>query len=112
MVAVHVFNNDAIYGSNVAYYYKAVQEVSSIYPVTGLATGATAVSVFGSNFADMVTAYCKFTFSGFTSVVAARYVERPKMRDGVRNGRRVESWARRVRLGVAGKGDVLVFNTG
>jgi hypothetical protein len=45
-------------------------------------------------------------------VATARYVERPRMRDGVRNGRRIESWARRLRLGVAGKDDVLVLNTG
>ena len=49
---------------------------------------------------------------GGGGVRAVRYVERPATKDSTISGRRVESWARRVRLGAVGARDVLVFNSG
>lgn len=46
------------------------------------------------------------------AATSVRYVEQPVSRDGTRNGRRFESWSRRIRFGPSGRADVIVLNTG
>ena len=60
MVSMHLMSDDVVYTSTVAFFYEADVSVSSIYPVSGLVSGGTLVSVYGENFVDGINAYCKF----------------------------------------------------
>ena len=63
VVSVHIFNNDAVYGSPLAFYYQIDSVVTAIHPLTGVISGGTVLEVHGTDFVDVVTAYCKFALS-------------------------------------------------
>ena len=70
-VSVEVTNNNQDYTSNsIAFLYQSVATVLTVLPVSGPVTGATNVTVVGSNFVG-TTPYCRF---GTTAGVVAQRV--------------------------------------
>ena len=50
MATVRVLNNDAVYGSVVAFTYRALAGVDRLHPVAGVRFGGTLVTVHGHGF--------------------------------------------------------------
>ena len=75
MVALQVMSDDVVYVSTVSFFYEAEASVSSIYPVVGMMSGGTLVTVQGSGFVEGVDVYCKF--GGMPSL--ARWVSSTKL---------------------------------
>ena len=61
-VPVRVLNNDAVYGSVVAYTYRELAAVHRVHPVAGMRHGGTLVTVFGSGFIGGYAARCRFAY--------------------------------------------------
>jgi hypothetical protein len=59
-VPVRLLNNDAVYGSVVAYTYREVAVVDRVYPVAGMRFGGTVVTVYGTGFIGDAAARCRF----------------------------------------------------
>ena len=59
-VPVRVLNNDAVYGSVVAFTYREVAGVDGVHPVAGMRFGGTLVTVSGSGFIGDAAAQCRF----------------------------------------------------
>ena len=59
-VPVRLLNNDAVYGSVVAYTYRALPAVDRVHPVAGVRGGGTLVTVYGSGFLGDAAAQCRF----------------------------------------------------
>ena len=75
MVPVQVMSDDVVYVSTVAFFYEVEASVRSIYPVVGMMSGGTLVTVHGMGFVEGVDVYCKF--GGMPSV--ARWVSSMKL---------------------------------
>jgi hypothetical protein len=73
-VDVHIFNNDAIYTSSLAFFYEIDVTVTAIHPWTGVISGGTVLEVHGTDFLDVSTAYCKFALESGDAVVLARWM--------------------------------------
>ena len=59
-VPVRLLNNDAVYGSVVAFTYRELAQVDRVHPVAGMRFGGTLVTVFGSGFLGDAAAMCRF----------------------------------------------------
>ena len=59
-VPVRLLNNDAVYGSVVAYTYRVLAAVERVHPVAGVRLGGTLVTVFGSGFVGDAATQCRF----------------------------------------------------
>ena len=59
-VPVRLLNNDAVYGSVVAYTYRAVVSVDRVHPVAGARGGGTLVTVYGAGFIGTTATSCRF----------------------------------------------------
>ena len=59
-VPVRVLNNDAVYGSVVAFTYRALPSVHRLHPVAGMRGGGTLVTVYGSGFIGDMATVCRF----------------------------------------------------
>ena len=59
-VPVRLLNNDAVYGSVVAYTYRADATVDRVHPVAGMRGGGTLVTVYGTGFLGDHEAQCRF----------------------------------------------------
>ena len=59
-VPVRLLNNDAVYGSVVAFTYRALPSVHRLHPVAGMRGGGTLVTVYGSGFIGDMATVCRF----------------------------------------------------
>ena len=59
-VPVRVLNNDAVYGSVVAFTYRELAGVERVHPVAGMRFGGTLVTVYGTGFIGDASARCRF----------------------------------------------------
>ena len=88
-VPVRLLNNDAVYGSVVAYTYRAIVSVDRVHPVAGARGGGTLVTVYGAGFIGTTATSCRF---GEVAVPA-------RLSDG---------WAARVHVAASGGGGLRV----
>ena len=63
----YLINNDAVYGSVVAFTYRALISIQRVHPVAGMRAGGTLVTVYGSGFIGTAEVRCGF---GDVSVTA------------------------------------------
>ena len=57
---MRMLNNDAVYGSVVAYTYRELAGVDHVHPVAGMRFGGTVVTVYGHGFLGDYAASCRF----------------------------------------------------
>ena len=60
VVPVRLVNNDAVYGSVVAFTYRALPVVQRMHPVAGMRDGGTLVTLYGSGFVGSGDVRCSF----------------------------------------------------